>query len=105
MDFEKSSPVIAADARIPENPLSDRSTAQLIQLADDFCARNSIADDEDVRAFRLGAQMAGSDTLWETVAGLTDEERSVLKKEQESKWTNPKALYLVVVSTFISART
>ena len=51
-----------------------------------------------MRAFRLGAQLAGAEN-WRAVEGMTDEERAVLEKEEKSKWTNPKKLYLVVLST------
>ena len=86
------------------NPLAGLSPTQLSVLADDFCAERDIADESDVRAFRLGAQIAGSDSGWESVEGLTDMERRALWREQRNKWSNPRMLYLVVFSMFSRKR-
>ncbi|SPO03412.1 related to myo-inositol transport protein ITR1 [Cephalotrichum gorgonifer] len=101
MESDKTDNIIGtsrpvASSRL-ENPLAGLVPEQLQEHADVFCAKHAISDEEDVRAFRLGAQMAGTEGAWESVPGLTDEERSVLKTEKESKWTNPRMLYLVVV--------
>ncbi|MBE3045489.1 hypothetical protein IMZ48_23675 [Candidatus Bathyarchaeota archaeon] len=80
------------------NPLAGFTPEQLSNQGETFCAQHGITDDKDVRAFRLGAQLAGAED-WRTVEGMTDEERAVLEKEEKSKWTNPKKLYLVVLST------
>ena len=82
------------------NPLAGLSPAQLSELAEEFCTERGITDEADVRVFHLGAQVAGSNSGWGTVEGLTDRERRVLRKEEENKWSNPKMLYLVVLSTF-----
>ena len=79
------------------NPLAGLTLEQLSNLGDAFSAEHGITGDDDVRNFRIGAQLAASEE-WEKLEGLTDKEREVLRREEESKWTNPWKLYLVVFS-------
>lgn len=83
------------------NPLADLSPKELASYAGEFCAEHDITEDGDVRAFCLGAQIAGSERGWRSVEGLTGGEKAVLEREEESKWTNPKVLYLIVFSKFV----
>lgn len=82
------------------NPLAGLSLAQLSDLAEKFCAENGFTDKNDVRVFRLGAQIAGSNNSWSSVGGLRAEETRVLEKEEKNRWENPRMLYLVVFSMF-----
>lgn len=79
------------------NPLAGLTHEQLANLGDTFSAEHGITDDSDVRDFRLGAQLAGTED-WRSLTGLRDNEREVLRREEESKWKNPWKLYLVVFS-------
>lgn len=50
---------LEASARL-ENPLAGYTPDQLAQRGEDFCKQHGITDGEDVRAFRLGAMIAGN---------------------------------------------
>ena len=103
-DIGATAPSYTNDPRILSqklaNPLAGLSCAQLSDLADEFCAERGFTDQSDVRVFRLGAQIAGSNNGWGSVEGLTAEEIRALKKEEENKWANPAMLFLVVLSRF-----
>lgn len=78
------------------NPLAGLSREQLSNLGEKYCQENGFTSEEDIRAFRLGAMCAG-DSSWDTIEGLTESERSYMDKEVTNKWSNPKALYGVIV--------
>ncbi|KAI8960524.1 hypothetical protein F5Y11DRAFT_266191 [Daldinia sp. FL1419] len=80
-----------------ENPLGGLSPTQLAQRGEEFCAKHGFTDAEDIRAFRLGAMIAGNLNKYDTVDELTDHEREVLDREITHKWSNPKMLYAVIV--------
>lgn len=88
------------------NPLAGRGRTELAAMGEEYCRRwVGLATHEDVRAFRLGAAIAGgSDELagFEDVVegGLTAREREVLAREVTDKWSNPGMLYWVIASGF-----
>lgn len=43
-----------------ENPLAGFSPDQLAQRGENFCKQHGLTDEEDIRAFRLGAMIAGN---------------------------------------------
>lgn len=79
-----------------ENPLAGYSPDQLAQRGESFCKQHGFADEEDIRAFRLGAMIAGNMNKYDAVDGLTDREREVLGREITHKWSNPSVLYAVI---------
>lgn len=79
-----------------DNPLAGFSPEQLGRMGEDYCQKYGINDDEDVRAFRLGAMIAGNMNKYDTMAELTAQERAALDGETTHKWRNPKMLYFVV---------
>ncbi|KAI1260780.1 hypothetical protein F5Y18DRAFT_419923 [Xylariaceae sp. FL1019] len=87
---------LEASAKL-ENPLAGLSAAQLSQRGEEFCLQHGITGDDDLRAFRLGAIIAGNMNKYDTVEGLTDREREVLDKEVTHRWSNPNMLYAVIV--------
>ncbi|KAI0147834.1 sugar transporter-domain-containing protein [Xylariaceae sp. FL1272] len=87
---------LEASAKL-ENPLAGLSAQQLGQRGQEFCHKHGITDEDDLRAFRLGAMIAGNMNKYDTVEGLTDREREVLDKEVTHKWSNPNMLYAVIV--------
>ena len=87
---------LEASAKL-ENPLHGLTPADLERRGEEFCARHGIEDAEDVRAFRLGAVIAGNMNKYDEVEGLTDREREVLDRELTHKWKNPRMLYAVIV--------
>jgi hypothetical protein len=87
---------LEASAKL-ENPLAGLSPDQLAERGEDFCRQHGITDEEDIRAFRLGAMIAGDMNKYDTVDGLTASEREMLDREITHKWSNPPMLYAVVV--------
>lgn len=79
-----------------ENPLAGMSHEQLANMAGSYCREHNITDEEDVRAFRLGAIIAGNRNSFDGLSELTERERQVLEEEITHKWRNPRMLYFVV---------
>lgn len=93
-----------ANAKL-NNPLSGMGREKLMAMGEEFALKHCLNTDEDVRAFRLGAVIAGDDVEGRVDGGLselTDRERDVLQKEVTHKWANPGMLYWVVASEFIN---
>lgn len=81
-----------------ENPLTGMSKEELKQLAEDYCSRYGFTSEDDLRVFRLGALIAGSDFRWDNVPGLTEAEVAGLELERDHKYKSlPKTLIGVVV--------
>lgn len=87
---------LEASAKL-ENPLAGLSPSELARRGEEFSARHGFTDEEDVRAFRLGAMLAGNMNKYDTIDGLTEREKDVLDREITHKWSNPKMLYAVIV--------
>ncbi|KAK1754591.1 hypothetical protein QBC47DRAFT_384385 [Echria macrotheca] len=79
------------------NPLAGLSQDRLAAMGEAYAARAGLTDAEDVRAFRLGAIIAGDHTRYDAVTELTEREREVLERETTHKWSNPGMLYWVVI--------
>ena len=69
-------------------------------MGEDYAKLAGLTSEEDMRAFRLGAMVAGDHTQYDTMSELTDREREVLEREVTHKWSNPSMLYWVIVSKF-----
>ncbi|KAK4252026.1 hypothetical protein C7999DRAFT_10387 [Corynascus novoguineensis] len=78
------------------NPLAGLSAEQLGAMGEDYARLAGLTSDEDMRAFRLGAIIAGDHTQYDQIPELTDREREVLERETTHKWSNPSMLYWVV---------
>ncbi|EZF34252.1 hypothetical protein H101_02214 [Trichophyton interdigitale H6] len=85
------------------NPLAGLSHATLRSRGGRYAQKYQIGDDDDVRAFELGAVLAQDPEQFEKVEGLTKEELDVLRKEFTNRWSQPKEMYLVIVLCSISA--
>ncbi|EPE06470.1 mfs sugar transporter [Ophiostoma piceae UAMH 11346] len=97
------------------NPLAGIDTAALEQLGEDYCRKHNIggATEENIRAFRLGAVISSDPSAYtgegEYGGGgvvfdrLTDNEKNVLRREETHKWSNPWALYSVIIICSLSA--
>lgn len=85
------------------NPLAGLSRAELSQRGEDYAREHQIGDDEDIRAFQLGAVLAQDPNRFAEVEGLTGEERAVLEKEITQKWSQPRLLYLVIILCSVCA--
>jgi len=79
------------------NPLSGYNAQQLGDMGEQYCRENQLGEDDDIRAFRLGAQVAKDPLRAAEVEGLTEEERRIFQDEVDHRWRQPKLLYLVIV--------
>ena len=80
------------------NPLAGLSTERLGKLGVEYAHKVGLTDEEHIRAFRLGAMVAGHENKHDTIEGLTDAEREAIDRETTHKWSNPSMLYWVIVS-------
>ncbi|KAH8174884.1 sugar transporter domain-containing protein [Sarocladium implicatum] len=89
------------------HPLAGHTRDQLALMGEQYAREHQgLTDEDDIRAFRLGAIIAGdldaeddTSTLKEkyaAVEGLTEEERQTLVEEVEKKWRHPGMLYFLV---------
>ncbi|KAJ4307189.1 hypothetical protein N0V88_000568 [Collariella sp. IMI 366227] len=78
------------------NPLAGISPERLAAMGEDYARLAELTSDEDMRAFRLGAMLAGGQTSHHSIPDLTDEEREILERETTHKWSNPKMLYWMI---------
>lgn len=85
------------------NPLAGYSHEQLRSLGLNFSVRHQMGDEEDIRAFEMGAVLAQAPEKYDQVQGLTPEELEILRKEFTSRWSQPRLMYLVIVVCSISA--
>lgn len=85
------------------NPLACMSTKELRDKGRAYVIKHYIGDEEVVRAFEIGAVLAQDPANWDKVPGLTEKEREVLGKEQTSRWSQPRIMYLVIVLCSVCA--
>jgi len=79
------------------NPLAGYPPEDLKRQGAQYARLNNMVDAEDIRAFEIGAVLAQEPGAFDDMMELTREERAILQKEISSRWSQPKALYLVVV--------
>ncbi|PGH00033.1 hypothetical protein GX51_06032 [Blastomyces parvus] len=85
------------------NPLAGLSHGTLMKRGGRYARQHQIGDDEDIRAFELGAVLAQAPEKYETVEGLTEKELKVLREEFTNRWSQPRLMYLVIVLCSLSA--
>ena len=79
------------------NPLAGLSHVALMKRGGRYARQHHMGEEEDIRAFELGAVLAQDPERYENVEGLTPEELEVLRKEFTNKWSQPRLMYLVIV--------
>lgn len=79
------------------NPLAGMSEDHLMKLGEEYARKAGLTSDEDIRAFRLGAIIAGNENRHDMIDDLTADEKSAITREQTHKWSNPSMLYWVIV--------
>ncbi|KAK5661487.1 hypothetical protein OQA88_11391 [Cercophora sp. LCS_1] len=79
------------------NPLSGLSKERLGAMGEEYARFAGLTSEEDVRAFRLGATIAGDDARYGMTPGLTESEREALERETTYKWSNPRMLCWVII--------
>ncbi|KAJ5137115.1 hypothetical protein N7448_005669 [Penicillium atrosanguineum] len=71
------------------NPLAGYSHAELRKQGHKFAIAHEIGDESDIRAFELGAVLAQSPEQYDRVPGLTSQEKEILHREFEHRWSQP----------------
>ncbi|KAJ9649279.1 hypothetical protein H2199_000054 [Coniosporium tulheliwenetii] len=82
------------------NPLAGYTYDELRKMGCRYAMDYALAEPEDVRAFEIGAMLAQDPTKYDSLThdeAITEEEKQVLRKEYESRWSQPRLLYLVIV--------
>ena len=79
------------------NPLAYETPEELRRKGRAYAKKHFMGDEEDIRAFELGACLAQDPMKWDRVQGLNVDERAVLEKEIASRWSQPKLMYLVII--------
>lgn len=82
------------------NPFSGISPQRLGVMGEEYARKFGMDGEDDLRAFRLGAMIAGDDNKYDTIDELTPHEREVLDREITHKWSNPGMLYWLVASEY-----
>jgi hypothetical protein len=85
------------------NPLAGLSHEALRRRGENYARRFHLGDEDDVRAFRIGAVLAQAPEKHEQVEGITEEEMVVLRKEFSSRWSQPPLMYMVIVLCSVCA--
>ena len=79
------------------NPLAGYSQTELKAMGAAFAKKYQVGEEEDTRAFELGACLAQDPMNYTTIQGLDADEVEVLKREFTNRWSQPRLLYLVIV--------
>lgn len=105
--LESDEPALQATTSdsLASNPLAGDTESELERKAESYCDDAGITQAEDVRAFRLGAILAGHPVKHATLDGLTGEERAALAQESSERWFTklqsiPGKLWFVVIGSF-----
>ncbi|KAL5340384.1 hypothetical protein BJX70DRAFT_396892 [Aspergillus crustosus] len=85
------------------NPLAGYTHEELRRQGINFAITHQIGDEEDIRAFAIGAVLAQAPEKFESVQGLTAQELEVLRHEFEHRWSQPWTMYLVIILCSLSA--
>ncbi|RYO74185.1 hypothetical protein DL764_010939 [Monosporascus ibericus] len=79
-----------------ENSFHGLTPEELGRWGQEFCARDGTERENDARAFRLGAMIAGDMNRYDAVTRLTVRERKALDPKLAHKWRNLSTLYAVI---------
>lgn len=81
------------------NPLQGYTYNELQKMGRAYALDHALTDEDDVRAFEIGASLAREPTYLKHAQrlGVTEEELVVLEQELSHRWAQPRLLYLVVV--------
>ena len=85
------------------NPLAGYSHAELKRMGNKYATDHQVGDDEDIRAFELGACLAQDPSKFDTIENLRPNELETLRKEITNRWHQPKLMYLVIVLCSVCA--
>ncbi|OAL73918.1 hypothetical protein A7D00_1946 [Trichophyton violaceum] len=84
-----------------QNPLASIPKRQLLRDVDEFATKYGIED--ALPLLRKGALIAKDPANFETVEGLTDDERDSIRREITHKWRQPWSMYFTIILCSIGA--
>ncbi len=115
-DKDKASPTNSVDRTLSKadqerlqfsrgmaNPLANLSIEELEVLGESYAIKHGLHDPQDLRAFRVGAVLAGRPDASHTYHDILEEEVQVLEQERTNRWSQPKVLYLIIVLCSVCA--
>ena len=79
------------------NPLAGFSKEELRLRGRDYAIEHSLTNEEDLRAFEVGAMLAQDPDSFEECQDISASDMDVLRKEFTNRWSQPKLLYLIIV--------
>ena len=79
------------------NPLAGYSHGQLEEMGEAYVLKYQVGDESDVEIFKKAAVLAQDPKKIESVVGLSEPDRDILRREFASRWSQPFLLYLVIV--------
>ncbi|KAB8266083.1 hypothetical protein BDV32DRAFT_896 [Aspergillus pseudonomiae] len=85
------------------NPLAGYSYEELRRQGINFAVKHHIGDEEDIRAFGIGAILAQVPEKFTHVPDLRPDEIEVLQKEFSNRWSQPWTMYLVIALCSLAA--
>ena len=85
------------------NPLAGYSHEELRKQGITFAITHQIGDEEDIRAFGIGAVLAQTPEKVTNLPSMTAEELAALQKEFTNRWSQPWTMYLVIILCSLSA--
>ncbi|KAH8687845.1 hypothetical protein BGZ60DRAFT_439961 [Tricladium varicosporioides] len=74
-----------------------------MQRGEKYCRNHEMTEEDDIRAFRLGAIVAQNPTRFAEVKGLSTEEVDVFSREITKRWTQPWKLFLIIILCSVCA--
>ena len=80
-----------------ERPLAGKPYEVLRRMGREYAIKNQLGEDEDIRAFEIGACLAQDPNKYDRVPGIQPDELEVLQKEITHRWSQPKLMYLIIV--------
>ncbi|KAM5495482.1 hypothetical protein McaMca56_005384 [Microsporum canis] len=84
-----------------QNPLADIPKRRLLSDVDEFATRYGMED--SLPLLRKGALIARDPANFETVEGLTEDERECIRREVTHKWHQPWSMYFTIILCSIGA--
>lgn len=85
------------------NPLAGFTHDELKKQGLRFSITHQMGDEEDIRAFEMGAVLAQAPEKFDQIEGLTDAELRILRKEFTNRWSQPPLMYVVIIICSICA--
>lgn len=78
------------------NPLAGFTHDELRKQGLRFSITHQVGDEDDIRAFEMGAVLAQAPEKFEEIEGLTEDELHILRQEFSNRWSQPVLMYVVI---------